>query len=269
MPFTTKTLSFLRSLKRNNRREWFHERKDQYESHCRRPMIATIERLAGDLPAFAPELIADPKISLFRQYRDTRFSGDKTPLKTHIAATFPNRRLGRLNGAGLYFEVAPAWVWIGGGLWAPDTSQLHLVREHVAMHHRRLDAIVKSPAFRKIGGLQGDTMTRVPRGFAKDHPAAAYLMHRQFLGFREDPATLAASPQFYKELVGTLKTIVPLVTFLNEPLLSALKMERRAHIFDGAVAAEKTGHEARNQRAGALAGDRRQFMGYGQDLEQY
>lgn len=230
MSFTPKTLSFLRSLKRNNRREWFHERKDQYETHCRGPMMAVIERLAHDLLAFAPDLVADPKISLFRQYRDTRFSGDKTPLKTHVGATFPNRSLGRLNGAGLYFEVAPAWVWIGGGLWAPDTSQLHLVREHVAANHRRLDAIVKSPGFKKLGGLQGDTMTRVPRGFAKDHPAAAYLMHRQFLGFREEPAAFASSTTFYKQLVGTMKTIVPLVSFLNEPLVEAQRPGRRAHL---------------------------------------
>ena len=228
--FTSKTLSYLRSLKRNNKREWFHQRRDQYEMHCRGPMVAIIQRLADDLPSFAPDLIADPKVSLFRQFRDTRFSGDKTPLKTHIGATFPNRTLGRLNGAGLYFEVAPTWVWIGGGLWAPDTSQLHLVREHVAANHRRLDGIVKSPAFRKIGGLQGDTMTRVPRGFAKDHPAAPYLMHRQFLGFREDPAAFAASRTFYKQLLGTLKTIVPLVTFLNEPLIDAQRPARRAHL---------------------------------------
>ena len=83
-------------------------------------------RAAGaGLPAFAPEMLADPKVSLFRQFRDTRFSEDKTPLKTHIGADVSNRALGRMNGAGLYFEVAPAWVWIGGGLCAPDTSQLH------------------------------------------------------------------------------------------------------------------------------------------------
>jgi uncharacterized protein (TIGR02453 family) len=172
-------------------------------------------------------------VSLFRQFRDTRFSDDKTPLKTHIGATFPNRTLGRLNGAGLYFEVAPGWVWIGGGLWAPDTSQLHLVREHVALHHRRLTAIVGSPAFRRIGGLQGDTMTRVPRGFAKDHPAAAFLIYRQFLGYREEPAAMAASKDFYRQLVHTMKTIAPLVSFLNEPLLDAQRPERRAHGFFG------------------------------------
>lgn len=230
--FTAKTLSFLRSLKRNNKREWFHARREQYDRHCRGPMIATIERLADDLATFAPELVADPKVSLFRPFRDTRFSDDKTPLKTTVAATFPNRTLGRMNGAGLYFEVAPGWVWIGGGLWAPDTSQLHLVREHVAENYRELDAIVKSAAFRKIGGLQGDTMTRVPRGFAKDHPAAAYLVHRQFIGFREEPAEFAASRNFYRQLVWTLRTIVPLVRFLNQPLLEAQRPERRAHFLE-------------------------------------
>ena len=106
--FSSKTLPFLRSLKRNNKREWFHERRDQYELHCRQPMTAIVERLAEDFRSFAPEMLADPKVCLLRQFRDTRFSEDKTPLKSHLGATFPNRMLGRMNGASFYFEVAPA-----------------------------------------------------------------------------------------------------------------------------------------------------------------
>jgi uncharacterized protein (TIGR02453 family) len=219
--FTPKTLSFLRSLKRNNRREWFHERRDQYEQHCRGPLIAVVERLADDMRAFAPEMLVDPKVNLLRPFRDTRFSEDKTPLKTHIAATIPNRKLGRMNGAWFYFEIAPGWVWIGGGMWRPDTSQLQLVREHIVANQRRFEAIVNAPQFKKIGGLQGDRLTRVPRGFAKDHPAAEYLQHRQFMGFREEPAALATSKDFYKQLVWTLETITPLVRFLNEPLIAS------------------------------------------------
>ena len=79
--------------------------------------------------------------------------------------------------------------------------------------------IVMSPAFRRLGGLKGERLSRVPRGFDKHHKAAAYLQHKQFLGFREEPAALAASPDFYKQLVSTLKTLAPLVRFLNEPLL--------------------------------------------------
>lgn len=230
--FTAKTVSFLRSLKRNNKREWFHARRDQYEQHCRAPMIAVVERLAVDLGSVAPELVIDPKKSLFRQFRDTRFSEDKSPLKTNIAATFPDRRLGRMNGAGLYFEVAPGWVWIGGGMYAPETWQLQLVRERIAADPQRLRAIVTSPPFKRLGGLQGDTLTRVPRGFAKDHPAAAYLMHKQFLGFREQPAAFATAPGFYKQLLASFKTLLPLLRFLNEPLVEAQRPERRAHIFE-------------------------------------
>jgi uncharacterized protein (TIGR02453 family) len=228
--FTPKTLSFLRSLKRNNRREWFHERRDQYETHCRQPMIALVERMAVDLRSFAPDHAADPKVSLFKQFRDTRFSEDKTPMKTHIAATFPNRTLGRMNGAGLYFEIAPGWVWIGGGLWRPDTSQLQLVREHIVANLREFEKIVNAPRLKKLGGLQGDRLTRVPRGFAKDHPAAGYLQHRQFIAFREEPPAFATSKSFYRELRATIEAIVPLVRFLNEPLVGALRTGSRFHL---------------------------------------
>ena len=232
--FTPKTLSFLRSLKRNNDRAWFHANRDRYEAHVRTPMLTCIERLADDFPKFAPEVACDPKISMFRPWRDTRFSEDKSPLKTHVAATFPYRALGRMNGAGLYFEIAPRWVWIGGGVYAPDTSQLQALREHVAQHHRKLDAIVTSAGFKRLGGLQGDRMTRVPRGYAKDHPAAHYLQFKQFLGFREEGAAFATRPDFYKQLVATFKTLTPLVRFLNEPILERRRTENRAHILDDA-----------------------------------
>jgi uncharacterized protein (TIGR02453 family) len=230
--FTPKSLSFLRSLKRNNKREWFHERREQYDQHCRGPMLEVIARLGEDFQRIAPEMLVDPKVNLLRPFRDTRFSEDKTPLKTHVGATIPNRALGRMNGAGLYFEVAPGWVWIGGGLWRPDTSQLQLVREHIAANHKQLTRIVSSPGFKKLGGLQGDRMTRVPRGFAKDHPAADYLQCRQFMAFREEEAAFAHSRDFYKQLLWTFETIMPLLRFLNEPIVASLHTARKAHVFD-------------------------------------
>jgi uncharacterized protein (TIGR02453 family) len=229
--FTRKTLTFLRSLKRNNDRAWFHARRDEYETHVRGPMTRFVERLADDFRTLAPELAADPKISLFRPWRDTRFSENKMPLKTNIAAVFPHRALGRMNGAGLYFEVAPGWVWIAGGIYAPDTAQLHAIREHVAVNHAALDAIVRSTGFRRLGGLQGDRLTRVPRGFSKDHQAAGYLQYRQFLGIREEEAQFATRPDFYKELVTTFKLLVPLCRFLNEPLLARQKNGLRSTVY--------------------------------------
>jgi len=221
--FTPKSLSFLRALKRNNDREWFRERKDQYEEHLKGPMLAVIDQLAKDFRSFAPELVATPK-SLFRIYRDTRFSEDKTPLKTNIAASFPWRGMGRHEGAGLYFEVAAGWVWVGGGLYAPQTAQLAAVREHVAGNYERLRSIVDSPGFKKsVGKLEGTKLQRVPRGFDKNHPAAEYLRHRQFLAFREYPAAFACDAKFYPGILDVMRQIAPLVRFLNEPLAAKFR----------------------------------------------
>ncbi len=217
--FSPKSLAFLRALKRNNDRDWFRARKEQYDTLLRAPMIEVIERLAVDFRAFAPDLVASPKSSLYRIYRDTRFSDNKAPLKTNIAAVFPWRGLGKHQGAGLYFEVAPQWVWIGGGMYAPDTSQLHAVREHIASNTKRLRAIVESPRFRRVvGAIEGETLQRVPRGFARDHEAAAFLKHRQFLAGKEFPAAFAHSPKFYAGVLKVFREVAPLIAFLNEPL---------------------------------------------------
>ena len=217
--FTSDTLKFLRALKRNNDREWFRSRKDEYERHVRAPMLAVIEQLARDFRRFAPELIASPKASLYRIYRDTRFSEDKTPLKTNAAAVFPWKGLARHEGAGLYFEVAPGWVWIGGGMYAPQPPHLVKVREHIVETWPEIRRITRSTAFVKgVETLHGDRLTRVPRGFAADHPAVEFLKHRQFLASREFPTELATNTDFYPTLLSTFTAIVPLVRFLNEPL---------------------------------------------------
>lgn len=218
-PFSPQTLKFLRSIKRNNNREWFRARREDYERHVRQPMTAVIEQLAVDFRRFAPELVASPKQSLYRIYRDTRFSEDKKPLKTHAAAVFPWRGLARHQGAGLYFEVAPAWVWIGGGMYAPQPPDLRRVREHIAETWPEVHQLVRRPAFRRhVGEVGGERLTRVPRGFPKDHPAAEYLRHRQFLAGREFPAEFVHSRAFYPTLLATFRALIPLVRFLNEPL---------------------------------------------------
>ena len=164
-PFTRKTLSFLRALKRNNDRDWFRARKNDYEAHVRGPMIDVLAQLAADFRTFAPELIAEPRVSLFRIYRDTRFSSDKTPLKTHAGAHFPSRRFPKGAGAGLYFEVAPQWVWIGGGIYMPSPDELRLIRHRIAADPKRLRSIVAARRFKQhFGALQGERLARPPRG---------------------------------------------------------------------------------------------------------
>jgi uncharacterized protein (TIGR02453 family) len=223
--FSRKTLAFLRALKRNNNRDWFRLRKPEYEQHVRGPMIGLLERLARDLPGFAPELISDPRVSLYRIYRDTRFSEDKTPLKTHVAAHFPARGFPRGEGAGLYVEVAPTWVWIGGGLYMPASADLRLIRAHIAGNHRALHRVVSSAAFKRaVGALEGERLSSMPRGYLKDHPAAHYLRYKQFLAGCEYEAEFATTPRFYPELLRIFRAVAPLVRFLNSPLLEGRRV---------------------------------------------
>ena len=217
--FTTDSLRFLRALKRNNRREWFNAHRDDYEAHVRQPMTAIILRLAEDFRDFGPEFVASPKTSIYRIYRDVRFSENKAPYKTHVAANFPTRGLLKHEGAGLYFHVSPEEVWVGGGMYAPPAPLLHAVREHIAGNARRLRTIVESPAFRRdVGVLRGDRLQRVPRGFSKDHEAAEYLKFRQFLAGRQFEPAFATSPKFYPGLLAVFKRVAPVLRFLNEPL---------------------------------------------------
>ncbi len=232
--FTAQTLTFLRALKRHNTREWFHEHRARYDAHVHAPMLAIVERLAVDLPRVAPGFHASPKLSLFRPWRDTRFSANKAPLKTNVAAVFPYRSLARMEGASLYFEVAPEHVWIGGGLYSPDAPTLHGVRAHIAARHRVLARLVAAPAFAaRLGTMQGERSTRMPRGFDAAHPAADVIRHKQFLAAREESPAFAVRADFYEELLATFQAMAPFVAFLNEPIL-----ERRRAIERDPLAAE-------------------------------
>ena len=218
-PFTARTLRFLRALKRHNDREWFRERKERYETDVRQPMIALLDQLTRDFVSFAPDFIAEPKVSLYRIYRDTRFSADKSPLKTHIAAHFPVRGMPRGEGGGLYLEVAPTWVWMGGGLYMPSPAHLRSLRTHIAGEHERLHRLVTRASFRKtVGALEGERLSRVPRGYPSDHPAAHYLRFKQFLAGREFEAEFATTDAFYPELLATFRVVAPVVRFLNDGL---------------------------------------------------
>ncbi|MDA1184137.1 MAG: DUF2461 domain-containing protein [Acidobacteria bacterium] len=220
-PFSPKTLAFLRTLARHNDRDWFRLHKPEYDAHVRGPIVDLIARLAVDLRAFAPELIADPRVSLYRVYRDTRFSADKSPLKTHVAGHFPSKDLSRGRGAALYLEVSPRRVRIGGGLYMPAPSDLRLIREHIASRHRALHRMVVGKAFREaVGALSGAKLASAPKGYAVTHPAIAYLRFKQFLAGRELEPGVATTDSFYPELLRTFRAVAPLVRFLNAPLIA-------------------------------------------------
>lgn len=219
--FAPAALTFLRQLKRNNDRDWFRARKADYLRLVREPMAALIAQLDRDFRSFAPELAAAPAVSLFRIYRDTRFSEDKSPLKTQVGAVFPHRQLPRKAGACLYVEIGPDGTLVAGGIHAPTPEELRRIRLHIADTYPRLRAIVRAPAFlRHTGGLDGDRLSRVPRGFAADHPAAEYLRYKQWLGWANHPAAFATTPAFYPAVVRTFRAVMPLVRYLNDALIA-------------------------------------------------
>ena len=224
--FTEQTVAFLEALKQNNTREWFNAHKADYETHVRAPMLAIIERLAQDFPRVAPDLVASPR-SMYRIYRDTRFSSDKTPYKTHVAAAFTHRTLPKNESAALYFHFAPGQLWIGGGLYAPGTPLLHRIRQHIAADPDRFRRVAESPALRRRGGVRGESLKRIPRGFPADHEAAEYLKLKQYLAGGEEPdAALGLSPRFYGALLRRFQTLAPFVEFLNAPLVAAAGFAR-------------------------------------------
>jgi uncharacterized protein (TIGR02453 family) len=217
--FPAGAVRFLRALKRHNDRDWFRARRAEFDELIDAPMNAVIERLTLDFRTMLPDLIASPRVSRYRIYRDTRFSDNKAPLKTHIAAIFPSRFLPRHEGPGLYFEIAGTWVYAGGGVYMPQPETLLLLREHVAARHRELARIVQAASFRRMfGAVEGERLSRMPRGFPADHPAGEFLKYRQMIVGREWPASFASSPRFYPELLKTFGAMAPLIRFLNAPL---------------------------------------------------
>lgn len=221
-------LRFLKRLKRNNNRDWFLTHKQEYEECVRKPMEDLIEALAVEFQRFAPEMQASPRVSLYRIYRDTRFSKDKTPYKTHVAAVFPAKGLAKHEGAGFYFHISTDELLIGGGMYSPIPEDLQAVRDAIAADFPRFRAIVSGRRFRKLfGDLSGEQLTRVPRGFPAGHPAAKYLKYRQYLAAQVHPPAVAVSPGFGKALVETFEALRPLITFLNEPILENRRVRQR------------------------------------------
>jgi uncharacterized protein (TIGR02453 family) len=216
--FPQEGIDFFRKLQRNNRREWFQPRKPIFEASLKQPMRELVAAVNGAMKNFAPEYVTDPDRAIYRIYRDTRFSKDKTPYKDHVAASFPRRDTP--SGAGLYFAVSHKEVAIGGGIYMPAPETLLAIRRHIANRHQELRRIVAKPAVRQLfqAGLQGEQLTRVPKGFAREHPAADLLRYKQFLLYIELEPDLATTQDLYPEVVRHFRAITPFLEYLNAPL---------------------------------------------------
>ena len=233
--FPEEGLKFLRALKRNNRREWFQPRKEIYETQVKAPMVELVTAVNSAMVRFAPMYTRDPRAAIFRVYRDTRFSNDKTPYKTHIGAIFPRQGMGKLEGAGLYFHVSSEEIEIAGGVYMPEPEVLRLIRQHLADHGDEFRAIVRGRTLRKLlGEVEGEKAARIPKGFACDHPEADLIRYKQVLfDLTLDPA-VAATPKLLPEIVSRFRAMAPFIEFLNRPLVEAGRKPRpaRLHTFD-------------------------------------
>lgn len=227
MPFSTATLRFLRGLARNNRKPWFDARRDEFDAVVKAPMRELIEAMDVRLATFAPEIVGDPRRSMFRIYRDVRFSADKSPYKTHAAAWFFHRdgsgtvgQEAAAGGAGFYFQIAPGNCFLGGGIWMPPRPVLGRMRERIAGNVSRFERMVTDARVKqRFGGLSEEAMlTRVPRGFAKDHPASRWLRFQSFTLGRELTDAQAISARLPALLEADFRLILPLVRWINKTL---------------------------------------------------
>ena len=231
-------IAFLRNLKRNNRREWFQAHKDDYERFVKAPMAELVLSIGEGLRRIAPEIVADPKTSLYRIYRDTRFSPDKTPYKTHAAAVFPVRGLPKHSGPGLYFHVSPDELLIGGGIYMPDPALLRAVREEIAAHPSAFLRVLEAPRFRKaFGQLEGERLKSMPKGFSAENPAAEYIRYKQFLFGQQMSPRIAASVRLLPTILDCFEKGMPLILFLAKPAKKSLENsnERVASELPGAL----------------------------------
>ena len=226
MPFSKRTLSFFRGLARHNEKPWFEAHRDEYENDVRVPMRELIEDLDTRFAAFAPEIGGDPKRSMFRIYRDIRFSKDKSPYKTHAAAWFHHRNAARTVGseadagsAGFYFHLEPGGKsMIGAGLWMPPRPQLTKLRNAIAGDPTGFDRMVRSIPSRFDGLDDEAALKRMPRGYAEDHPAAKWLRFQSFTSGRTLTDAQVTGSSLSSLLATEFRALLPLVRWLNGAL---------------------------------------------------
>jgi uncharacterized protein (TIGR02453 family) len=225
--FRPQALTFFRQLARHNAKDWFEAHRADYEADVKQPMAELVEEVDVRLATIAPELIGDPKRSVFRIYRDIRFSNDKSPYKTHAACWFYHRDAGKgvggdagNGGAGYYFHLAADGSYSGGGIWMPPRPALNRIRDALAERHSELERELARPAFkRRFGALDEEGMLkRVPRGFAPDHPAAPLLRHQSFTTGRRLSEREVLSTKLPDLLARDYALMLPLVRWLNAAL---------------------------------------------------
>jgi uncharacterized protein (TIGR02453 family) len=227
-------IRFLTGLKKRNSKPWFEANRAVYETEVRGPLKALVEEVDVLLARVAPEIVGDPRRSIFRIHRDVRFSRDKSPYKTNAACWFYHHDAGRavggesLGGAGFYFHFSPTEVFLGGGIWMPQRESLNRLRQALADDPKSFEKIVLAPSFKRRFGKMDEeaVLKRMPRGFSEDHPAAKWLRFQSFTAGRELSRRQLHSPRLPQQLARDYQTMTPFIRWLNGAL-GYPAMERR------------------------------------------
>jgi uncharacterized protein (TIGR02453 family) len=210
---------FLVELKFNNERAFFTENKARYEKEVKLPFRAAVERLAEKIGEFHPGGLES---KIFRIYRDTRFSKDKTPYKTNVAAHFGRPQDGgNVHLPAFYLHLEPGESFAGGGLWMPEPSDLKAVRDRIAA----ADSDWKKLKAEGVELWRSDELKRVPKGYPSDHPDADDLKRRHFFRLRSLADAEIFSPRFEEKVLAAFQAAAPLVTFLEKTILEARARE--------------------------------------------
>ena len=217
--FSPRARQFLRDLKGNNRRDWFQPRKAEYLRYVREPLIELGRELGLALAEHSPEYFFDARRSVYRIYRDVRFSKNKDPYKTHAAVVFAHEAMGRHEGASFYFHFSADELLVGGGLYRPTSAGLRRIRQRIADAPEELRAILGDQRFQEhFGSMDGERLKRAPRGFSTKHPAADLLRHKQFLAGTAFPAQVIEGPAVAKLIDRHFEALSPFLGYLNEAL---------------------------------------------------
>jgi uncharacterized protein (TIGR02453 family) len=215
--FTEDTFRFLRQLKRNNDREWFHAHKEQYEKHLREPFLALIADLQRPIADISPHYRADPRKqggSLFRIHRDVRFSNNKLPYKTWGGARFFHERRREVHSPSFYLHIEPGHCFAGGGIWHPESSTLRRIRNFIVDNPEAWKQATGSAAFRRDFSFRGERLKRPPRGFDPEHELIEDLKFKSFATGAPLEDELVCSPQLLPVVVRSFQRIAPLVDYL-------------------------------------------------------
>ena len=213
---------FLRELAENNTRDWFQANKQRYEDDVREPMLQLISDFGGPLRQISRHFVADPRKSggsLFRIYRDTRFSKDKTPYKTNVAAQFRHKQGKDVHAPGFYLSLAPGEVHGGAGIWHPDAPSLRKIRETIVERPQAWKRAIGGKKFKTaFDELAGDSLKRAPKGFDPDHPLIEDLRRKDFVAMVTMDEADAIRPDFLDRFSETCRAGAPMTKFLTQAL---------------------------------------------------